>query len=104
MKVASTIGFLAGMFGRGPGFMWTGYKIISGWYAEGSTGFVIGGSFAFVMMLIFNLLILKDAVGEFIKFLPMKFEEHDHDTLKRTVSRMGSSLSVHGGITRSDSK
>merc|ERR1712039_390566 len=69
----------------------------SGFYAEGSTGFLIGGSFAFVLMLVFNVLVLSDNVKEFVKFIPMSFKQEDKATLQKQLVRMGSSFSALGG-------
>jgi len=86
MKIAVTLGVAAGCFGRGLGFLWTGYCMLSTFYVEGATGFLVFGSFSFVTMLIFNVLLLGDSVKEFVKFIPMSFDNHGQIALKKAVA------------------
>jgi len=102
MKACVTIGFAAAMYGRGIGYLWTFYQMVMQFYADGATMFLLGGTFAGVMMLVINVAMLNDATKEFIKVFSMSFEEQDTATLQRSLSRAASSFSLgHARLTTS---
>jgi len=89
MKVCVTCTVAVMLWSRGFRYAFIGYKLISGFYADGNTKMLCAGGLVLCMMGVLNTLFIADSMGKFVKFMKTTHEDEDvHDNIVRIHSSL----------------
>jgi len=87
-----SITFVTMVYSRAVRYAMVGYKLMVTFYADGNSKMLCMGGFVISLMAVLNVLFVGDALGKFMKFMKMHYEDGD---LEPAIVRMHSSIHRH---------